>query len=294
VRNPRLTLVGAAAGALAMGAAFAVPAAASTVALPPCPTAGERPGVNCAVHNEDLVNVRVNVGVPDIHARVTVPPVGAHVGVNLGRCDNLLSLLVRARTNEGSTHRQLVLDEQASRDAHVALAAAQTKDNSAKATRDAAISAVQNAYTAWIAANPNASADQKAIALAARNKAIAAANSNYDSGGTAAALTAAQAKANAADLKLRRDRAEEQNLLVLVVKLGNDYKACQTPTTIPTTVVTPPPPVVVTEVPPPVVIDQPPVVVSPPQVIIQNPQVGIVPSGPAPTGAMTQDDRYTS
>jgi hypothetical protein len=189
-----------------------------------------------------------------------------------------------------------VLDEQASRDAHVALASAQTNDNSAKATRDAAISAVQNAYTAWVAANPNATAAQKATALAARNNAIATANSNYDADGSAAALTTAQAKANVADAKLHRDRAEEQNLLKVVVNLGNDYKRCQThPVVVPPTVITQPPPTVITEVPPPVVVNPPPVVVqSPPTVIIQNPQVGIVPSGPAPTGAMTQDDRYVS
>lgn len=292
MRNTRLALASLAAGALVMG--FAPSALASTPGGCNAEDSGAR-GLTCT-------NVGSNL-YPGIAANLRLPSLStsARLGLLTPTCDNVSGLLIQARLAVQTDHKVVVTDRQAALKAHQNLVAAQKADAAALATRDAAVAGAQNTYTAWLAENPSATVTQKAAALKLRNDTISTANSAYLAGGTAAALTAAQTAAKAADARCAADQKAEAADAALIVSLQTDLTKCQTPPIVVPPVIPPPvvvPPIVAPSavVPPaPVVIQAPdnPVVVSPAPVIVNNPQVGIVPQGPAPTGAVNAADRFT-
>lgn len=303
MRNTRLALASLAAGALVMG--FAPSALASTPGGCNAEDSGAR-GLTCT-------NVGSNL-YPGIAANLRLPSLStsARLGLLTPTCDNVSGLLIQARLAVQTDHKVVVTDRQAALKAHQNLVAAQKADNAALATRDAAVAVANTQYNADVAAAPadnpaTPAIDEHAVALAAaltkRNAAISTANNAYLAGGTAAALTAAQTAAKAADARCAADQKAEAADAALIASLQVDLTKCQTPPAvvppvIPPPVVTPPtvvPPVVAP--PAPVVIPAPdnpsPVVVSSAPVIVNNPQVGIVPQGPAPTGAVNAADRFT-
>jgi hypothetical protein len=123
--------------------------------------------------------------------------------------------------------------------------------------------------------------------LVAAQKADAAASTSS----TAAALIAAQTAANAADARCAADQRTSNADAALVVNLGVDLTKCQTPAPCNCTTTPPVPTSTDTPVPLPAPVAPAPVVISPPVTVV-NPQVGIVPQGPAPTGAVDPADRY--
>jgi hypothetical protein len=286
VRPTRLVLASiAAGGALALG--LAVPAAADPVGCNDLNSGAQ--GLTCTHVGSNLY--------PGIAAHLGLPPanVGVRLGLNPATCDNVTGLLTQARLAVRIDAKAFATDRAAAAQAHKDLVAAEKADRDAQAARDAAIAAAQTAYTNWIAANPTATQAQKDLALATRDELITKANSQYQAGGTAAALKTARANANAADARCAADQRTSDADAALVVNLGAELSKCQMPTPVPCNCTTTNPvPLPAPDVPaPPVVISPAPVVVSPTPVIVNNPQVGIVPQGPAQTGAISLSDRYT-
>lgn len=90
---------------------------------------------------------------------------------------------------------------------NAAQATAVRNDQLARGTHDAAVSNAQQAYTTWLAANPNATDAQKAAQLAARDKAIKAADDAYKAGGTQAALEQASSNEKTASSAMNNAKA---------------------------------------------------------------------------------------
>jgi hypothetical protein len=295
VRPTRLVLASiAAGGALALG--LAVPAAADPVGCNDLNSGAN--GLTCTHVGSNLY--------PGIAAHLNLLPanVGVRLGLNPATCDNVTGLLTQARLAVRIDAKAFATDRAAAVQAHKDLVAAEKADRDAQATRDAAIAAAQQTYQTEISkavaddpATTTVNEHQVAVeaALAKRNAAIADANSAYQAGGTAAALKTAKANANAADARCAADQRTSDTDAALVVNLGAELSKCQTPTPVPCNCTTTNPvPLPAPDVPaPPVVISPAPVVVSPTPVIVNNPQVGIVPQGPAQTGAISSSDRYT-
>lgn len=285
MRATRLALASIATGS-ALALSLAVPASAATDPVGCDALNSGAAGLTCTHVGSNLY--------PGIAARVAVPPVhvGARVGLLTPTCDNVSGLLVQARLAVRIDAKALAADRVAAGKAHQDLVAAQNADQNAQATRNAAVAAAQTAYTNWVAANPAAIQAQKDLALAARNAVITNANNQYQAGGTAVALQTARANANAADARCATDQRTADADTALVVSLGVDLGKCQTPVVVPTT----PPALPAPDVPIPdtTVVSPPPVVVAspPPSVTVINPQVGIIPQGAAPTGAVNLADRY--
>lgn len=285
MRPTRLVLASiAAGGALALG--LAVPAAAATDPVG-CSD------LNSGAHGLTCTHVGSNL-YPGIVSR----------GLNPATCDNVTGLLVQARLAVRIDAKAFATDRAAAAQAHKDLVAAEKADRDAQVTRDAAVAAAQTAYQTAISNAPVDDPATKTVdehqvavdaALAKRNTAIANANSAYQAGGTAAALKTAKANANAADARCAADQRTSDADAALVVNLGSELTKCQTPTPVPCNCTTTPPvPLPVPTAPaPPDVVTPAPIVVSPAPVIINNPQVGIVPQGPAQTGAVSSSDRYT-
>jgi hypothetical protein len=295
VRPTRLVLASiAAGGALALG--LAVPAAADPVGCN---------DLNSGAHGLTCTRVGSNL-YPGIAAHVGLPPVhvDARLGLNPATCDNVTGLLTQARLAVRIDAKAFATDRAAAAQAHKDLVAAEKADRGAQATRDAAVASAQTVYLAEVAAAPVDNPATVAVnehqvaldnALAKRNTAVANANSAYQAGGTAAALKTARANANAADDRCAADQRTSDADAVLVVNLGAELSKCQTPTPVPCNCTTTNPvPLPAPDVPvPPDVVNPAPIVVNPTPVIINNPQVGIVPQGPAQTGAVSSSDRYT-
>lgn len=261
----RLALVSAV--ALAAGVAVAAPASAQP---DNCPEGSGAAGRSCVIHVDDLL-------------QGTGLRLGAHI--NLGDCPDLLAVIVKVQAQEAAEHGTVAADAQAVADLRAAGQVAQDNDTAALKVRDAAIAAANAVYAKWLVDNPKAADAAKADALKTRDAAIAAAVKAYNDGGTAAVLAKAKVDYVAAVHKLNMDRKADQTLLTAIVKLQSRYDRCKTPVSpVETTVVVPPAETIVTP---------PPVVVSPAPVIVENPQVGVIPSGPPNTGAMTESDRYT-
>lgn len=329
MRNTRLALASLAAGALVMG--FAPSALASTPGGCNAEDSGAQ-GLTCT-------NVGSNL-YPGIAANFRLPSLStsARLGLLTPTCDNVSGLLIQARLAVQTDHKVLVTDRQAALKAHQNLVAAQKADAAALAARDAAVATANTQYNADVAAAPadnpaTPAIDEHAVALAAaltkRNAAISTANNAYLAGGTAAALTAAQTAAKAADARCAADQKAEAADAALIASLQVDLTKCQTPPVAvppgfkdcaeanaagfhdipvsdshyrtyldadhdgiacetPKPVVTPPAPVVIQAPDNPVVVSP-----SPAPVIVNNPQVGIVPQGAAPTGAVNAGDRFT-
>jgi hypothetical protein len=186
---------------------------------------------------------------------------GLHVGVhvNLGDCESILNALVRVQGQESTERQTLITDEQAARDAKAKLAAAKTADDNARA-----------ADLSEDTAKPDTTVDIQ----------------DTDRSNADAALVNAQAASTAADKKLAADKRRENSLITVRVKLGGDYDRCKTPpTTEPPTTTAPP-----VVLPGPVV--QGPATVLPGPIVQEPAQIGQVPVGAAPTGALTEDQRY--
>jgi hypothetical protein len=281
VRATRLVLASIAAGG-ALALSLAVPASAATDPVGCVDLNSGAAGLTCTHVGSNLY--------PGIAARVGLPPVnvGARLGVLTPTCDNVSGLLVQARLAARTDGKTLLTDRAAAVKAHQDLVAAQKADMTALAVRNAAVATAQQAYTMG---QPYVTPAADAAALAARNTAIANANSNYQTGGTAAALTAAQTAANAADARCAADKRAADADAALVVNLGVDLTKCQTPAPCNCTTTPPVPTSTDTPVPLPAPIAPAPVVISPPVTVV-NPQVGIVPQGAAPTGAVNPADRY--
>lgn len=300
--SPKNALISVAASAVAV-LAMAVPASAASAASAECSTSAcnPPPPPNCtAARDAGLVN----------------------------------GLLVNAQITVRTDAKALRTDNEAREDARKALTAAQSKDTAALKIRDAAIAAAQATYqarthpavtpvvatgvtvpalpadtyaarlaAAQTAANAEATAaaqktaDGKidSTALGVRNTAIANANSEYQAGGTAAALASAKEAARKANERCNRDQADLTAATNLVITLTGDRDRCH----VPPPPTTPAPPTSTTDVPPP-----PPVVVPGPTTVIQSPpqtifvpspgaQIGpSAPSGSVSTGAINPADRY--
>jgi hypothetical protein len=255
-----------------MGTVLALPAAADPNL--PCQ---EHPGYTCKAHNEAAVGLHVGVAVNDLAA--------LRARVNLGTpCADVAGLLAQAQIAVRTSHKTVVSDQQALNKARQDVRDAQKADEHAQAVRNKAIQDANTAYDAWVAAHPTATPAQKAAALAARDAAIAAANNAYTSKGTATTLANAKAAERAAEAQCAADRSAETVAAGLVVTLRTDLINCRIP------VPTPAPETTVVEAPP----APSEVFVTPaqPPVIVNNPQVGVVPQGSAPTGAVDSADRY--
>lgn len=289
MRATRLALASIATGS-ALALSLAVPASAATDPVGCDALNSGAAGLTCTHVGSNLY--------PGIAARVAVPPVhvGARVGLLTPTCDNVSGLLVQARLAVRIDAKALAADRTVAGKAHQDLVAAQNAAQNAQATRNAAIAAANSQYATDVAAAPAIpiAAHNAALAAAAtkRDNAIASANSAYQAGGTAVALQTARANANAADARCAADQRTADADAALVVSLGVDLGKCQTPVVVPTT----PPALPAPDVPIPdtTVVSPPPVVVvSPsPSVTVINPQVGIIPQGAAPTGAVNPADRY--
>jgi hypothetical protein len=136
---------------------------------------------------------------------------------------------------------------------------------------------------------PVVAATRAALADAVTHAGLIYANAQTNKNTADTNLRTARANANAADARCAADQRTADADAALVVSLGVDLGKCQTPTTVPVPLPAP-------DVPTPdtTVVSPPPVVVapSPPSVTVINPQVGIVPQGAAPTGAVDPADRY--
>ena len=295
VRPTRLVLASiAAGGALALG--LAVPAAADPVGCN---------DLNSGAHGLTCTRVGSNL-YPGIAAHLGLPPanVGVRLGLNPATCDNVTGLLTQARlavridakafatdrSAAAQAHKDLVAAEKADRDAANTLAVRLSDYNAAKA----ALATYDSTHGA-APLPPVVAATRAALATAVTNTETLYADAQTAKNAADTALKTAKANANAADARCAADQRTSDTDATLVVNLGAELSKCQTPTPVPCNCTTTNPvPLPAPDVPaPPVVISPAPVVVSPTPVIVNNPQVGIVPQGPAQTGAINSSDRYT-
>lgn len=263
--------------------------------------AADGPG-NCTLETsgqQGLICTHVGSNLyPGVVAGLNTPRLGARLGLlTEPNCDNVSGLLINARLAVATDRKTLISDRALATKAHQDLVAAQNADNAALATRDAAVAAANTQYAADVAAAPVVPPATQAVrdaalaaALTKRNNAISAANSAYLSGGTAAALSAARTAANAADARCNTDQRTENTDAALVVTLGADLSRCQTPPT-PCNCPTPTPAPTTTPVPLPGP-DTPPIVVPSSPVIVQSPPVFVQSPqvGTVPSGSVSAGD----
>ena len=294
MRATRLALASIATGS-ALALSLAVPASAATDPVGCDALNSGAAGLTCTHVGSNLY--------PGIAARVAVPPVhvGARVGLLTPTCDNVSGLLVQARlavridakalaadrVAAGKAHQDLVVAEQAERTAAGVLATRLADYNTAKT----ALANYDSTHGA-LPLPPVVAATRAALADAVTHAGLTYANAQTDKNTADTNLRTARANANAADARCATDQRTADADTALVVSLGVDLGKCQTPVVVPTT----PPALPAPDVPIPdtTVVSPPPVVVAspPPSVTVINPQVGIIPQGAAPTGAVNPADRY--
>jgi hypothetical protein len=284
VRPTRLVLASiAAGGALALG--LAVPAAADPVGCNDLNSGAQ--GLTCTRVGSNLY-----------------PGIAARLGLNPATCDNVTGLLTQARLAVRIDAKAFATDRAAAAQAHKDLVAAEKADRDATNTFAVRLSDYNTAKTALATYDsthgaaplpPVVAATRAALATAVTNAETLYANAQTAKNAADTALKTAKANANAADARCAADQRTSDADATLVVNLGAELSKCQTPTPVPCNCTTTNPvPLPAPDVPaPPVVISPAPVVVSPTPVIVNNPQVGIVPQGPAQTGAISSSDRYT-